>query len=176
MVDGVRNGFWAPGRRGRPRSWVYTAGTVARIDLRLPHHPRSGSPLLRCARYNRSQARAHREMFVINIVSYRVPIRRTTAPGRFTGDQLQARLSMNVSHSGTWGPAPPFRWGGRKLFSRKARRRTSLPSLPLVGVPAEHEFRFPPPEHGARTTLALAGALSLPVHHHRPARLKRLRA
>ena len=59
MVDGVRNGFGAPGRRGRPRSWVYTAGTVARIDLRLPHHPRSGSPLLRCARYNRSQARAH---------------------------------------------------------------------------------------------------------------------
>ena len=47
MVDGVRNGFGAPGRRGRPRSWVYTAGTVARIDLRLPHHPRSGSPLLR---------------------------------------------------------------------------------------------------------------------------------
>ena len=59
MVDGVRNGFGVPGRRGRPRSWVYTAGTVARIDLRLPHHPRSGSPLLRCARYNRSQARAH---------------------------------------------------------------------------------------------------------------------
>ena len=59
MVDGVRNGFGAPGRRGRPRSWVYTAGTVARIDLRLPHHPRSGSPLLRCVRYNRSQARAH---------------------------------------------------------------------------------------------------------------------
>ena len=57
MVDGVRNGFGVPGRRGRPRSWVYTAGTVARIDLRLPHHPRSGSPLLRCVRYNRSQAR-----------------------------------------------------------------------------------------------------------------------
>ena len=35
MVDGVRNGFGVPGRRGRPRSWVYTAGTVARIDLRL---------------------------------------------------------------------------------------------------------------------------------------------
>ena len=48
MVDGVRNGSGVPGRRGRPRSWVYTAGTVARIDLRLPHHPRSGSPLLRC--------------------------------------------------------------------------------------------------------------------------------
>ena len=59
MVDGIRNGFGALGRRGRPRSWVYTAGTVARIDLRLPHHPRLGSPLLRCARYNRSQARAH---------------------------------------------------------------------------------------------------------------------
>jgi len=59
MVDGVRNGFGAPGRRGRPRSWAYTAGTVARIDLRLPHHPRLGSPLLRYVRYNRSQARAH---------------------------------------------------------------------------------------------------------------------
>ena len=40
-------------------SWVCTAGTVARIDLRLPHHPRLGSPLLRYVRYNRSQARAH---------------------------------------------------------------------------------------------------------------------
>ena len=40
-------------------SWVDTAGTVARIDLRLPHHPRLGSPLLRYVRYNRSQARAH---------------------------------------------------------------------------------------------------------------------
>ena len=40
-------------------SWVGTAGTVARIDLRLPHHPRLGSPLLRYVRYNRSQARAH---------------------------------------------------------------------------------------------------------------------
>ena len=39
-------------------SWVGTAGTVARIDLRLPHHPRLGSPLLRYVRYNRSQARA----------------------------------------------------------------------------------------------------------------------
>ena len=51
MVDGVRNGFGVPGRRGRPRSWVYTAGTVARIDLRLPHHPRLGSPLLRYVRH-----------------------------------------------------------------------------------------------------------------------------
>ena len=40
-------------------SWVDTAGTVARIDLRLPHHPRLGSPLLRYVRHNRSQARAH---------------------------------------------------------------------------------------------------------------------
>ena len=40
-------------------SWVDTAGTVARIDLRLPHHPRLGSPLLRHVRHNRSQARAH---------------------------------------------------------------------------------------------------------------------
>ena len=40
-------------------SGVDAAGTVARIDLRVPHHPRLGSPLLRCARFNRSQARAH---------------------------------------------------------------------------------------------------------------------
>ena len=40
-------------------SWVDTAGTVAMIDLRLPHHPRLGSPLRRYVRYNRSQAHAH---------------------------------------------------------------------------------------------------------------------
>ena len=55
--DGVRNGSGVPGRRGRPRSWVYMAGTVARIDLRLPHHQRLGSPLLRYVRYNRIIAR-----------------------------------------------------------------------------------------------------------------------
>ena len=80
MVDGVRNGFGAPGRRGRPRSWVYTAGTVARIDLRLPHHPRSGSPLLRCARYNRSQARAHPASAHVSCSESRALLVRFTPP------------------------------------------------------------------------------------------------
>ena len=57
MVSEAGSGHRAGG--ANLASWVGTAGTVARIDLRLPHHPRLGSPLLRYVRYNRSQARAH---------------------------------------------------------------------------------------------------------------------
>lgn len=56
MVSEVGSGHRAGG--ADPAGWVGTAGTVAMIDLRLPHHPRLGSPLLRYVLYNRSQARA----------------------------------------------------------------------------------------------------------------------
>ena len=39
----------APGRRGRPHSRVDTAGTVAKIDLRLPYPSGVRPPLLRSA-------------------------------------------------------------------------------------------------------------------------------
>ena len=158
MVDGVRNGFGAPGRRGRPRSWAYTAGTVARIDLRLPHHPRSGSPLLRCARYNRSQARAHpasaaarqlpsitritRPIHTTPLLTYYLPppspaaVRRIRSGCQQRAPRADARVAMGRL-PGNKSRAEARSLGDNVVSGTRTRRRSQEHS-PISPVPLPH--------------------------------------
>ena len=129
-------------------SGVDTAGTVARIDLRLPHHPRLGSPLLRCVRYNRSQARAH----PASAAARQPPsIMRITRPRR-QGGARDASPPLQ-------GLAPPARrpraagapWEAR---ARAARVQTAGEDLVVVVVvvvvvaPTPNYLRLASPDRG----------------------------
>ena len=141
-------------------SWVGTAGTVARIDLRLPHHPRLGSPLLRYVRYNRSQARAHPAVSPA-LRSFTRPIH--TAPPPPSPSAVFAQAANSARRERTRA----LQWAAC-LGTRAARRRGALvttwsPARVLAGGPRNARPSLPCP------FLASAAASSrnvVPMHRH----------
>ena len=142
-------------------SWVGTAGTVARIDLRLPHHPRLGSPLLRYVRYNRSQARAHPASAPTALRAFTRPIHIT--PPHPSPSAVFAQAANSARRERTRA----LQWAAC-LGTRAARRRgasvtTWCPARVLAGGPRNARPSLPCP------FLASAAASSrnvVPMHRH----------
>ena len=141
-------------------SWVGTAGTVARIDLRLPHHPRLGSPLLRYVRYNRSQARAH-PAFAPALRSFTRPSH--TTPPHPSPSAVFAQAANSARRERTRA----LQWAAC-LGTRAARRRGALvttwsPARVRAGGPRNARQFLPCP---FLVSAAASSRNVVPMHRH----------